>query len=70
MKKEKTDKRKKIGLPPGSLIYVGKNLKEKVTIEAFIYDEESYIETEIKKIDEINKEVGIRAFVWNVEQTV
>jgi nitrogen regulatory protein PII len=24
----------------------------------------------VKKIDEINKEVGIRAFVWNVEQTV
>jgi len=24
----------------------------------------------IKKIDEINKEVGIRAFVWNIEQTV
>lgn len=24
----------------------------------------------IKAIDEINKEVGIRAFVWNIEQTV
>ena len=24
----------------------------------------------IKKIDKINKEVGIRAFVWNIEQTV
>ena len=24
----------------------------------------------IKKIDEINKEVGIRAFVWNIEKTV
>src|SRR5574344_58689 len=23
-----------------------------------------------KAIDEINKEVGIRAFVWNIEQTV
>ncbi|MTK51948.1 PG0541 family transporter-associated protein [Paludibacter sp.] len=23
----------------------------------------------IKKIDEINKEIGIRAFVWNVETT-
>jgi hypothetical protein len=22
----------------------------------------------IKKLDEINKEVGIRAFVWNIEQ--
>jgi len=24
----------------------------------------------VKKIDAINKEVGIRAFVWNIEQTV
>ncbi len=24
----------------------------------------------IKKIDNINQEVGIRAFVWNIEQTV
>jgi len=24
----------------------------------------------IQKIDEINKDVGIRAFVWNVERTV
>jgi nitrogen regulatory protein PII len=24
----------------------------------------------VKKIDEINKEVGIRAFVWNIEKTV
>ena len=24
----------------------------------------------VKKIDEINGEVGIRAFVWNIEQTV
>jgi hypothetical protein len=24
----------------------------------------------VKRIDEINKEVGIRAFVWDVEQTV
>ena len=23
----------------------------------------------IKKLDEINKEVGVRAFVWNIEQT-
>ncbi len=24
----------------------------------------------VKKLDEVNKEVGIRAFVWNVEGTV
>jgi nitrogen regulatory protein PII len=24
----------------------------------------------VKKLDEINKEVGVRAFVWNVEKTV
>lgn len=24
----------------------------------------------VKKMDEINKEVGVRAFVWNVEKTV
>jgi len=24
----------------------------------------------VKKMDEINKEVGIRAFVWNIEKTV
>ncbi len=24
----------------------------------------------IRKLDEINKEVGVRAFVWNIEQSV
>jgi len=24
----------------------------------------------VKKLDEVNKEVGVRAFVWNIEQTV
>ncbi len=24
----------------------------------------------VKKMDEINKEVGVRAFVWNVEKTI
>lgn len=24
----------------------------------------------VKKLDEINKEVGVRAFVWNVENTI
>ncbi len=24
----------------------------------------------VKKLDEVNKEVGVRAFVWNVERTV
>ena len=24
----------------------------------------------IKKLDQINEEVGVRAFVWNIEQTV
>ncbi|HNQ67608.1 MAG TPA: hypothetical protein PKN32_04470 [Bacteroidales bacterium] len=24
----------------------------------------------VKKIDEINKEVGIRAFVWNIEKSI
>lgn len=24
----------------------------------------------IKKIDEVNKEVGIRAFIWNIEKSV
>jgi len=24
----------------------------------------------VKKMDEVNKEVGVRAFVWNVEKTV
>lgn len=24
----------------------------------------------VKKLDEVNKEVGVRAFVWNIEKTV
>jgi nitrogen regulatory protein PII len=24
----------------------------------------------VKKLDDVNREVGVRAFVWNVEQTV
>jgi nitrogen regulatory protein PII len=38
---------------------------------AIVEDEKVDILLEkIRKIDEINKEVGIRAFVWNIEKTV
>lgn len=30
----------------------------------------SIVLEKVKAIDEINEEVGIRAFVWNIEQTV
>ena len=37
----------------------------------FVDDEKVALLLEaVRRIDDINKEVGIRAFVWSVEQTV
>lgn len=40
------------------------------TIAVVEDDKVDIILEKVRKIDEINKEVGIRAFVWNIEKTV
>lgn len=42
----------KIGLPPGTLVYVGKKRTEKVKITVIDYDEKQLTEKKIKKIEE------------------
>lgn len=60
---EKRERKKKLGLPPGTLVYVGKPTKEKVSIEVFTYDEDYYMETEIKSLNEI-KELMKNKVLW------
>ncbi len=40
------------------------------TIAVVEDDKVDIILEKVQRIDEINKEVGIRAFVWNIEKTV
>jgi len=42
----------KVGLPPGTLVYVGEKKVEKVIITVFDYDSERYEEKELKSIEE------------------
>ena len=40
---------------------------------AMVIVEDELVESilhKVKKLDELNKEIGIRAFVWNIEQSV
>ena len=60
---EKRERKKKLCLPPGTLVYVGKPTKEKVSIEVFTYDEDYYMETEIKSLNEI-KELMKNKVLW------
>ena len=44
-------RRKKIGLPPGSLVYTGEEKKEEVAISLIDYDETQFQEKEIKEVE-------------------
>ncbi len=44
----------KIGLPPGSLVYIGKIRKEKVTVSEINFSPDHYEETDLKKINDCN----------------
>jgi len=52
MKRFIKKKSNKIGLPPGSLLYVGDRKTEKTTITLIDYDEEKFFEKKIDKIEE------------------
>lgn len=43
---------KKAGLPPGTIVHVGKKLLEKVKLSLINYDPEDFIEKEIKNVEE------------------
>ncbi len=46
------DRSDKVGLPPGSLVYVGDREAEDVRITVFDYDEEGYTEKEVENVEE------------------
>jgi magnesium transporter len=52
MMKSTKERSKKEGLPPGTLIYVGKKRTKKVKISIIDYDEQNYKEKVIKKVDD------------------
>lgn len=47
------DRSQKVGLPPGTPVYVGKKRVEKTKITLINYDEQNYQEKEIKTIEEL-----------------
>ena len=54
MKKKRTTYTNKIGLPPGSLVYIGKERKEKVTVSEINFSPDHYEEIDLKKVTECN----------------
>ncbi|MBS3055888.1 MAG: magnesium/cobalt transporter CorA [Candidatus Aenigmarchaeota archaeon] len=52
MKKLAENLSKKAGLPPGSVVYVGKKISEKVIIRMMDYTKDYVIEKEVKNIDD------------------
>jgi len=54
MKKKRTTYTNKIGLPPGSLVYIGKERNEKVTVSEINFSPDHYEEIDLKKVTECN----------------
>ena len=50
MKKKIKKQSVKTGLPPGTLVYIGDERKDKISITEFIYNEQNYSENKIKDI--------------------
>ena len=55
---------RKIGLPPGSIVYVGEQKVEKVKITLTEYDEKEYETYEIKSVDEIEPFTDTPQVTW------
>jgi len=55
---------KKIGLPPGSIVYLGEKKVEKVTINLTEYDENKSETYEIKSVDEIDPFTDTPQVTW------
>ena len=62
--KEITKVSKKIGLPPGSIVYLGEKKVEKVTINLTEYDENKSETYEIKSVDEIDPFTDTPQVTW------
>ncbi|WP_321329803.1 magnesium/cobalt transporter CorA [uncultured Ilyobacter sp.] len=68
MGKGSKKKIKKVGVPPGTLVYTGDKTSEKINIEYFVYDEKecqvlSYSASDINKLNSVdNKVVWINIF--------
>jgi magnesium transporter len=52
MKKFSLNRSKKSGLPPGTLVHIGKKRSDEVKIKIIDYDENKFVEKEIKNIEE------------------
>ncbi|HCL56483.1 MAG TPA: magnesium and cobalt transport protein CorA [Spirochaetia bacterium] len=57
-------KNKKKGLPPGALVYVGKNKENPVSIDVFEYNEENYIEKKGVLIEECFSPIQENSVRW------
>ncbi|MCX6352741.1 MAG: magnesium and cobalt transport protein CorA, partial [Bacteroidetes bacterium] len=55
---------KRVGLPPGSLIYVGKKFTEPVTFEIIAYNEEFLEEATLESTDDIKQFLNKNYKIW------
>ena len=55
---------KKAGLPPGTLVYVGKERTDKVIITLIDYDEKNYSEKVLKKVDDCTPFKESKTITW------
>jgi len=62
--KKKFRTSKKIGLPPGSIVYIGEQKVEKVKITVYEYDENDFETYEIKSADEIEPFTDTPRVTW------
>ncbi|WP_236976373.1 magnesium/cobalt transporter CorA [Membranihabitans maritimus] len=62
--KRKKSASNKIGLPPGSLVYVGKDSNEPTQIELIQYDENESVKTEIQKVKELKSFITDKKVNW------
>jgi len=55
---------KKTGLPPGTLVHVGEQFTEKVTVSVMGYDESGCVEQEVTDLDDLTGFLGKYAVTW------
>ncbi len=59
-----TKKRRPVGLPPGSILYTGKEGAEKIRISIIEYSEDKFIEKEGVSIEECLEHIDTPAMTW------
>lgn len=61
---DSSNRKKKVGLPPGSIVYTGENPKHKISIEVFSYNDSVIKKENYGEDEEIDFDTSFRGVTW------